>query len=179
MSPFAMAAALCFAISTATALPMSTLWRALVAQILEELGAQVAKEDEERHRAIEEARKAESAFNSSCSRWQRYTGSTSASWQGYGYESPISRKVLCLNSTTKKVTVSSYTNTPISSRPPSPIPEEPRRIPPLPREVSYVKQPPDLVHPWKDVQFPNLQYISPPKDLNTRSRQRQERDGGY
>ncbi|KAI6039973.1 hypothetical protein EDC04DRAFT_2680847 [Pisolithus marmoratus] len=78
-----------------------------------------------------------------------------------------SHKVLSLNSTTKKVTVSSYTNTPISSRPPSPSPEEPRRIPP--REIGYMKQPPDPEHPWKNMQFPDLQYIPPPEDLNTHS----------
>ncbi|KAI6003398.1 hypothetical protein EDC04DRAFT_2786582 [Pisolithus marmoratus] len=74
-------------------------------------------------------------------------------------------KVLSLNPTTKKVTVSSYTNTPISSRPLSPAPEEPRRIPPPPREISYAKQAPDPVHPWKNMQFPDLQYIPPPKGL--------------
>ncbi|KAI6025476.1 hypothetical protein EDC04DRAFT_2722293 [Pisolithus marmoratus] len=80
-----------------------------------------------------------------------------------------SHKVLSLNSTTKKVTISSYTNTPISSCPLSPSPEELCRIPP-PREIGYVKQPQDPEHPWKNMQFPNLQYIPAPKDLNMHSR---------
>ncbi|KAI5996776.1 hypothetical protein EDC04DRAFT_3075673 [Pisolithus marmoratus] len=151
---------------------------AIVAQILEELRGQVAKEEDERHRAIEEVRKAEGAFPmlpgaSGTQGARRPAGKATAT----GPQS--SHKVLSLNSTTKKVTVSSYTNTPISSRPPSPAPEEPRRLPPPPREISYVKQPPDPEHPWKNMQFPDLQYIPPPKDLNTHSRQQRERDGGH
>ncbi|KAI6032549.1 hypothetical protein EDC04DRAFT_2571882, partial [Pisolithus marmoratus] len=136
----------------------------LVARILEELRGQVVKEEDERHRAIEEARKAEGALGPNASRCQCYTGSTAR------LRVPNqSIKILSLNSTTKKVTVSSYTNTPVSSRPPSPSPEEPRRIPP-PREIGYVKQPPDPEHPWKNMQFSDLQYIPPPEDLNTHSR---------
>ncbi|KAI6007985.1 hypothetical protein EDC04DRAFT_2582343 [Pisolithus marmoratus] len=150
---------------------------AIVAQILEELRGQVAKEEEERNRAIEEARKAEGAFPllPSASGTQ---GARRPAGKGTATGPQSSHKVLSLNSTTKKVTVSSYTNTPISSRPPSPVPEEPRRFPP-PREISYVKQPPDPEHPWKNIQFPDLQYIPPPEDLNTHSRQQRERDGGH
>ncbi|KAI6021995.1 hypothetical protein EDC04DRAFT_2575410, partial [Pisolithus marmoratus] len=141
---------------------------ALVAQILEELRGQVAKEEEERNRAIEEARKAEGAFPmlpgaSGTQGVRRPAG------KGTATSPQSSHKVLSLNSTTKKVTISSYTNTPISSRPPSPAPEEPRRIPPPPREISYVKQPPDPEHSWKNMQFPDLQYIPPSEDLNTHS----------
>ncbi|KAI6033367.1 hypothetical protein EDC04DRAFT_2604996 [Pisolithus marmoratus] len=152
MSPFAMAAALCFAISA------YRTTHALVAQILEGLGAQAAKEDEERHRAIEEARKAERA-HSPC----------------FLVPAVVHREHV--GQLARRVTVSSYTDTPIPSRPPSPTPEEPRRIPPP--QVSYVKQPPDPAHTWKNVQFPDLQCIPPPKDLNTHSRQQRERDGGH
>ncbi|KAI5990696.1 hypothetical protein EDC04DRAFT_2587914 [Pisolithus marmoratus] len=61
----------------------------LVAWILEELRRQVVKKEDERHRAIEEARKAEGALGPNASRCQCYTGSTSVSWQGHGYGSPI------------------------------------------------------------------------------------------
>ncbi|KAI6003432.1 hypothetical protein EDC04DRAFT_2908239 [Pisolithus marmoratus] len=136
---------------------------ALVAQILEELRGQGAKEEEERNRAIEEARKAEGAFPLLPS---------ASGTQG-------ARRLIPELYNEEEITVSSYTNTPISSRPPSPAPEEPRRFPPPPREISYVKQPPDPEHPWKNIQFPDLQYIPPPKDLNTHSRQQRERDGGH
>ncbi|KAI6007969.1 hypothetical protein EDC04DRAFT_2582368 [Pisolithus marmoratus] len=86
---------------------------ALVAQILEELRGQVAKEEEERNRAIEEARKAEGAFPMlpGASGTQ---GVRRPSGKGTATGPQSSHKVLSLNSTTKKVTVSSYTNTPIS-----------------------------------------------------------------
>ncbi|KAI6116872.1 hypothetical protein EV401DRAFT_1864365 [Pisolithus croceorrhizus] len=150
---------------------------ALVARIQEELSAQIAKEERERGRVIEEARKAEGAFPmlpgaSGTQGARRPTG------KGTAVGSQSSHKVMSLNSTTKKVIVSSYTNTPISSRPPSPTPEEPRRVPPPPGEINYVKQPPDPAHPWKNMQFPDLQYIPPPKDPNAHSRRQREREGG-
>ncbi|KAI6043865.1 hypothetical protein EDC04DRAFT_3107061 [Pisolithus marmoratus] len=146
----------------------STRRSALVAQILEELRRQVTKEEEERNRAIEEARKAEGAFPMlpGASGTQ---GARRPAGKGTATGPQSSHKVLSLNSTTKKVTVSSYINTPISSRPPSPAPEEPRRFPPPPREISYVKQPPDPEHSWKNMQFPDLQYIPPSENLNTHS----------
>ncbi|KAI6007956.1 hypothetical protein EDC04DRAFT_2498779, partial [Pisolithus marmoratus] len=133
---------------------------ALVAQILEELRGQVAKEEEERNRAIEEALKAEGTFPMlpGASGTQ---GARRPAGKGTATGPQSSHKVLSLNSITKKVTILSYTNTPVSSRRPSPAPEEPHRTPPPPREISYVKQPPDLEHPWQNMQFPDLQYIPP------------------
>lgn len=150
---------------------------ALVAQIKKELSAQIAKEGEERERVIEDARKAEGAFPMlpGASGTQ---GARRPAGKGAAVGSQSSHKVLSLNSTTKKVTVSSYTSTPVSSRPPSPTPEEPRRVPPPPREINYVKEPPDPAHPWKNMQFPDLQYIPPPKDPNAHGRRQQRREIG-
>ncbi|KAI6117239.1 hypothetical protein EDD16DRAFT_1693041 [Pisolithus croceorrhizus] len=131
---------------------------ALVAQIQEELNAQITKEERERGRIIEEARKAEGAF-------PMLPGASGTQ----GARRPAG-KVMSLNSTTKKVIVSSYTNTPISS-------QEPRRVPPPPGEINYVKQPPDPAHPWKNMQYPDLQYIPPPKDPSAHSRRQWEREG--
>ncbi|KAI6154871.1 hypothetical protein BKA82DRAFT_132754 [Pisolithus tinctorius] len=146
---------------------------ALVAQIQEELRMQVVKEDEERQRAIVEARKAEGAFP-----MLPGAGGTQGARKGTAAGPQASHKVMSLNNTTKKVTVSSYTNTPVSSRPPSPTPEEPHRIPPPPKEISYVKQPPDPAHPWKNMQFPDLQYVPPPKDPITHDKQQQKKGRG-
>ncbi|KAI6154988.1 hypothetical protein BKA82DRAFT_76420, partial [Pisolithus tinctorius] len=129
----------------------------LVAQIQDELCMQVVKEDEERQRAIMEARKAEGTFPMLPS-----AGGTQGACKGMATGPQSSHKVMSLNNTTKKVTMSSYTNTPISLHPPSPALEEPHRIPPPPKEISYVKQPPDPAHPWKNMQFPNLQHVPPP-----------------
>lgn len=147
---------------------------ALVGQIQEELCMQAVKEDEERQRAIVEARKAEGAFPM----LPGAAGGTQGARKGTAAGPQSSHKVMSLNNTTKKVTVSSYTNTPVSSRPPSPAPEEPRRVPPPPKGISYVKQPPDPAHPWKNMQFPDLQYVPPPKDPNTHGKQQQKKGRG-
>ncbi|KAI6033333.1 hypothetical protein EDC04DRAFT_2880396 [Pisolithus marmoratus] len=149
---------------------------ALVAQVLEELKRQVTKEEDERNRAIAEAHKAEGAFPMlpGASGTQ---GARRPAGKGTATGPQSSHKVLSLNSTTKKVTVSSYTNAPISSRSLDQlararlrVPNQAIKIPPL-RETSYVNQPPDPVHPWKNMQFSDPQYIPPPKDPDTHSRQ--------
>ncbi|KIM68398.1 hypothetical protein SCLCIDRAFT_88934, partial [Scleroderma citrinum Foug A] len=73
------------------------------------------------------------------------------------------------NSATKEVTMSSYTTTLVSSRPPSPslgedAIKEPPRVPPSDRDISYVKQRPDPAHPWRNAQFPDLRYAPLPHD---------------
>ncbi|KAI6007938.1 hypothetical protein EDC04DRAFT_2966252 [Pisolithus marmoratus] len=118
---------------------------ALVAQVLEELRRQVAKEEEQRNRAIEEARKAEGAFPMlpGASGTQ---GACRPAGKGTATGPQSSHKVLSLNSTTKKK----------------------NHVGSLPlQEISYVKQPPDPEHSWKNMQFPDLQYIPPSEDLNT------------
>ena len=154
----------------------------LVAQLQEELRRQISKEEEQRQRAIAEAHKAAGAFpmlpNSVPSR--QYTKAASAA-------PPQSHKVMSLNSATKKVTVSSYTTTPVSSRPPSPSLEEvalalkePPRVPPPDKDISYVKQPPDPAHPWRNAQFPDLRYVPLPHDdgpKRPRNKQQNKRRG--
>lgn len=151
----------------------------LVAQLKEELRKQISKEEEQRQRAIEEAQKAAGAFPmlpSSVTNRQ-YTKVASAA-------PPQSHKVMSLNSATKKVTVSSYTTTPVSSRPPSPSPgedalKEPPRVPPPDKDISYVKQqPPDPAHPWRNVEFPDLRYVPLPRDDGPkRPRNKQQNNG--
>ncbi|KAL4064519.1 hypothetical protein V8B97DRAFT_315169 [Scleroderma yunnanense] len=129
----------------------------LVAQLEEELRRQISKEEEERQRAIEEVQRAEGAFpmlpNTATSRPVIKAAAVSV---------PRGHKVLSLNSTTKKVTVSSYTTTPVSSRPPSPredAPKAPHRVPPPPGDISHVNQPSDPARPWKNMEFSDLRYI--------------------
>ena len=151
----------------------------LVAQLQEELRRQTFKEEEQRQRAIEEAQKAAGAFPMlpSSVTTRQYTKVASAA-------PPQSHKVMSLNSATKKVTVSSYTTTPVSSRPPSPSPgddalKEPPRVPPPDKDISYVKQqPPDPAHPWRNVQFPDLRYVPLPRDDGPkRPRNKQQNKG--
>ncbi|KAG6329794.1 hypothetical protein ID866_9293 [Astraeus odoratus] len=133
----------------------------LVAQLEEELQGQIAKEEEERQRAIEEARKAEGAFP-----LLPNAGPQTKSTKASATPPPQSHKVMSLNSTTKRVTVSSYTSTPVPSRPPSPkdVPEEPHRVPPPPKHVPCIAEPPDPAEPWINMEFPDLRYIPLPKE---------------
>ncbi|KIJ67072.1 hypothetical protein HYDPIDRAFT_85644, partial [Hydnomerulius pinastri MD-312] len=92
---------------------------------------------------------------------------------------------LSLNSKTKKVTVSSYTNTPVPSRPSSRVEDLPlleeQRVPAPSSEVSYARQPADPNRPWRNVKAGELRYIAPPADpertTGQSSRRRRKKEG--
>ncbi|KAH7884516.1 hypothetical protein F5I97DRAFT_1812877 [Phlebopus sp. FC_14] len=131
---------------------------ALLAQLEDELTKQRIEEEEARLRAIEEARKAAGDFPVLAGSANQPRRPANAS------PVPSTYKVMSLDSKKKKVTVSSYTNTPTPSRPPSRVDHpivEPHRVPPPPPEISYVKEPPDPKRPWKNARMGTLRYIPP------------------
>lgn len=123
----------------------------LSARLDEEISKQVAKEEEEKLRVAQQARDAEGAF-------PVLTGSTTLPVLSSTPSRPTAQthKILSLNSKTKKYTVSSYTNTPVSSRPASRAEsevEEVHRVAAPPKEVDFVKRTPDRNHPWSNMRM--------------------------
>ncbi|KAK0457312.1 uncharacterized protein EV420DRAFT_519587 [Desarmillaria tabescens] len=116
----------------------------LIGRLQGEIVDLTRREEEARERAREEARVAAGAFPSLSGGERRSTPPPPPPQQQQ-------HKVLSLNRKTKKVTVSSYPNTPASSRPDSPAPEEedePLRVPPPPGEVVYAKRNVDRGRPY-------------------------------
>jgi len=131
----------------------------LSTRLNEEISKQIAKEEEEKERVVQEAREAEGAF-------PVLLGSgTSPSPSNTPFR-PLAQthKVLSLNSKTKKYTVSSYTNTPVSSRPASRAEseEEIHRVAAPPPEVDYVKSSSNRNRPWSNMRIEDLHYVPPP-----------------
>ncbi|KAG0705663.1 hypothetical protein DFH29DRAFT_799617 [Suillus ampliporus] len=125
----------------------------LSARLDEEISKQIAKEGEQRERVVQQARDAEGAFPVLPGSATSAVPSSTPSRQTH--------KVLSLNSKTKQYIVSSYTNTPVSSRPASRAEseEEVHRIVAPPQEVDYVKSTPDRNHPWSNMRMEDLRYV--------------------
>jgi hypothetical protein len=117
----------------------------------EEISKQVAKEEEERLRVAQQARDAEGAF-------PVLPGFVTPPVPSSTPSRPTAQthKILSLNSKTKKYTVSSYTSTPVSSRPASRAEsevEEIHRVAAPPKEIDFVKRTPDRNHPWNNMRM--------------------------
>lgn len=122
----------------------------------EEISKQVAKEEEETLRIVQQARDAEGAF-------PVLPGSATPPVLSNAPSRPAAQthKILSLNSKTKKYTVSSYTNTPVSSRPASRAEsevEEVHRVAAPPPQIDFVKRAPDRNHPWSNMRM-ELLYV--------------------
>lgn len=131
----------------------------LSARLDEDISKQIAKEEDEKERVVQEARQAEGAF-------PVLPGSNALPHPSNTPFRPPSQthKVLSLNSKTKKYTVSSYTNTPVSSRPASRAEseEDVHRVAAPSPEVDYVKRTPDRNNPWSNMRMEDLYYLPPP-----------------
>ncbi|KAI0915261.1 hypothetical protein AcV5_005427 [Taiwanofungus camphoratus] len=137
---------------------------ALVATIETQIADTLAKEEEERERAIEEARAAAGAFPS-----------LSAAASGNPVPDPLSahpanqtHKVLSLNAKTKKATVSSYAPPAIpraASRDndPKEEAEEQERVPPPPPSVVFVDRNLDPRRPWANLRNSTVTYVPLPR----------------
>lgn len=129
-------------------------------QLDAQLATTIFQEAEDRERAIDEARKAAGAFPTLSG---YSTPSQSSSPGPDSRPSNQAHKVLSLNSKTKKVTVSSYTTTPIHSRAvsrnESPVEQEPVRIAPPIQEVGYAKKRPNAVVAWENLLDGGAKYI--------------------
>ncbi|KAF8557448.1 hypothetical protein OG21DRAFT_1407142 [Imleria badia] len=143
---------------------------ALVWRLEGELTEQVAKEEAERQRVIEDARAAEGAFptlpGSQVARTSRATTPT--------------RTVLSLNSETKMVTVSSYSTPTVGlSRPASRVEdrEEEERVPGPLGEVNCVTEALDPGRPWRNVRAGDVRYVPLPGETTGDSSKRGRRNG--
>lgn len=155
---------------------------AMVRRLEEELAEQLAREEAERQKAIEEARTAEGAF-------PMLPGSQTQIQMSRTSRTPpppsaITRTVLSLNSETKRVTVSSYSTPAVTlSRPASRAEdrEEEGRVPGPPGEVSHVTEAWNPERPWKNVCAGDVRYVPLPRettgDTSTRGTRRKRRGG--
>ncbi|TFK52116.1 hypothetical protein OE88DRAFT_1807969 [Heliocybe sulcata] len=120
--------------------------QSLLLQLQAQIAQTLASEESARLKAADDARRAAGAFPAL---------SASASDQSVASQT---HKVLSLNSKTKKVTVASYSPSPVST-PKVLEEEEPERVPPPPPDVLYVKARPDARRPWMNVREPPPSYV--------------------
>ncbi|KAF8175314.1 hypothetical protein BJ912DRAFT_36767 [Pholiota molesta] len=124
----------------------------LISQLDSELAATIAKEIAERERALEEAQRAAGAFP----QLMASSSPSVAQPQTHASAPPPSRqthKVLSLTGPNRRVLVSSYTTTPVPSRPVSrnEDAEEPQRVPHPPLQPPYAPQAPSSQRPWENL----------------------------
>lgn len=135
----------------------------LTTRLDEEISQRQAKEEREREIAIEEARKAAGAFPALVAPSPSLANHTSSLAPPAVNQS---HKVLSFNSKTKKATVTSYTKSPIPSRPGSCVADdadpEPVRVSRPPREVSFVPKL-DPSRPWANLKGERVVYVPRPK----------------
>jgi len=135
----------------------------LISRLQAQLDETIAKEIAARERAIEAARQQAGAFPTLSG------AAPSATLAAPRPQVPQTRKVLSLDSKTKKVLVSSYTSTPASSRPASrsetEIEEERAaavvRVPPPSAEVVFAKSRVDPIRPWANLRDGSPMYVAP------------------
>lgn len=135
----------------------------LLPRLKEQISVHIAKEEEDREREIENARRAAGAFPA-------LTGTDSAAPIATFNPRPSpplnqTHKVLSLNHKSRKVTVSSYTVSPTPSRPLSrgeENEEEPMRIPNQPSDIAFVAKL-DHSRPWANLKSGDrVRYIQRP-----------------
>ena len=146
----------------------------LIASLEDAIADTLAKEEQARDQAIEEARKAAGAFpalasaNASTTSLHSNSGANTPPSSLDAHPVNQSHKVLSLNAKTKRVTVASYT-TPsrlVGKSPGRETPTEPEpiRVPRPPQEVLFFSQIADSSRPWINARSSDLVYIPPPKE---------------
>lgn len=143
----------------------------LVIRLQSQLDETTAKEVAARERAIEEAKRQAGAFP---------TLSGAPPTGKPIVPQPQTHKVLSFDSKTKKVLVSSYTSTPVSSRPASRSGTEDGelpivRVPPPPAEVIYVHSAIDPARPWANLRTESPKYVALPAQTEGPSSNRKGR----
>ncbi len=143
----------------------NTLVEALETQIADAL----AKEEEARARAVQDARAAAGAFPTLSTSAAASRASTPGPGADPQVAHPVNQthKVLSLNPKTKRVKVESYTP-PAASRAASkekavkqPTEPEYKRVPAPPSEVVVSRTQPDAQRPWANVRGLNVTYVPP------------------
>ncbi|KAJ3773273.1 hypothetical protein FB446DRAFT_733609 [Lentinula raphanica] len=159
-----------------TSLVAGNIRDSLITRIQAQLDETVAREMAARERAIEAAKQEAGAF-------PMLSGAIPPS-QKLVAPQPRTHKVLSVNSKSKKVSLSSYTTTPASSRPSSrsEVKDEEAailRISPPPSEVVFAQKDIDQSRPWSNLLGGNPVYIALPTSANAstnRSRRRKGKD---
>ncbi|KAJ7159792.1 hypothetical protein C8R46DRAFT_851262, partial [Mycena filopes] len=135
---------------------------ALLARLEDQIAETLTKEALLRERAAEDARRAVGAFPT----LGNLTPSSSGRSTPVPPAAPQTRTVMSLNSKTKKVTVSSFTSTPVQSRPASraeSIEDEPVRVGGPPAEVPFAAAAKlNPLRPWMDLSGGGAVYIAAP-----------------
>ena len=147
---------------------------ALVESLDTQIAETLAKEEDERARAVQEARAAAGAFPTLSASASASAAASRASTPGSGSETQAlaghpanqTHKVLSLNPKTKRVKVESYTPPAAISRAASkekvkPAEPEYKRVPAPPGEVVVSRTQPDAQRPWANVRGLNVTYVPP------------------
>lgn len=140
----------------------------LISRLESQISDTLAKEADDRRRAVERAQQQAGAFPSLAA-----TSNSNAQLPAQAAPSaaPRPHKVLSLNSGTKKatMTISSFPNTPVASRPVSRAEseeDEPNRVPRPQSEVTFAKRPVDPNRPWVDLMGSGAKYVPDPTSVS-------------
>lgn len=149
--------------SCATPLLSAPARAALIEDLAAQLAATLAREEDDRQRALEQARAAEGAFPT-------LAGSAGSSRAGTPDVRPANQthKVLSLDAKTKRAKVTSYTPPNLSRtssvEKPTKAPQEQeyKRVPAPPKEVVVPTGPPSMAtRPWANTRGLNVTYVPP------------------
>ncbi|KAH9840321.1 uncharacterized protein C8Q71DRAFT_486314 [Rhodofomes roseus] len=140
----------------------------LEARLETQIAETLAREEEDRQHAIEQARAAAGAFPTLAVGASGLPSSASDILSSHPANQ--THRVLSLNSKTKKVTVSSYHSSPAISRSASresglkdEVQPESKRVPPPPSEVPHAQGSVDPHRPWANMRDGNVTYMPPPQ----------------
>lgn len=143
--------------------------RALGARLDIQINETLAQEEEERKRAVEQARAAAGAFPTLAASASGLSPSSTSDALA-AHPTNQTHKVLSLNSKTKKVTVASYHSSPVVSRSASresnrkdDAKPDTKRVAPPPSDVPFAKERRDPGRPWANLKGGTTTYIPPPK----------------
>ena len=143
--------------------------RTLEARLDAQIDETLEHEEEERQRAIEQARAAAGAFPTLAASASGVPPST-ASDALTAHPTNQTHKVLSLNSKTKKITVASYHSSPVASRSASresnrkdEVKPDTKRVPPPPTEVPFAKERRDHGKSWANLKGGVVTYVPPPQ----------------
>lgn len=139
----------------------------LISRLEDEISQMLFREEQQRQRAVDEARQAEGAFPTLLASSTRPSDPAPGALQSHPVNQ--SHKVLSLNSKTRKVKVSSYTTPPplsvsLSKDAETQRPaEQPLRVPPLPTDVVVSTRQPQPDRPWARLDSESAVYIPDPQ----------------
>jgi len=136
-----------------TILMTGTVRQSLISQLEMQLASTIAEELESKEKAIQDAQKAAGAFPTLSGSALSLSSPSPVHAASVPPPSKQTHKVLSLTSN-KRVVISSYTSTPVHSRPVSrneDVEEEPIRVPRPPPEPTHADRQPKPDRPWENL----------------------------